>query len=155
MEMSDAQATPREVRYEPHAKPRYDPLLGKVVRAADVPGYELEQLSGNPHDQGTDWGLFGPSVNGAREFSGGIFKMAPNQVHPPHYHPVGPEIYYIVEGTCLVLVDDEWIEAGPETAIYLPEGTVHAVRTRDDESVTIVYTYDERGDAPVSTVWLE
>lgn len=153
--MSDSQATLKETTYQPIVKPQCDPLLGKVVRTADVPGFEIEQLSGNPHDQGVDWGLFGPAVNGAKEFSGGIYKMAPNQVHPPHYHPVGPEFYYIVEGSCLIQVDEEMIEARPETAIYLPEGTVHAVWTREDESVTIFYTFRERSDAAVTTVWLE
>jgi quercetin dioxygenase-like cupin family protein len=125
------------------------------VRVADQPSYQIAELTGNPNDQGTDWSLLGPKVNGATEFSIGLYKMSPNQIHPPHYHPVGPEFYYIVSGTCLMQVDNEEIEVGAETAIYLPEGTIHAVRTRADESVTILYGFDERADADVATVWLE
>jgi putative monooxygenase len=135
--------------------PRHDPPLGKIVRVADRPSYRLDEVTGNPHDQGIDWALLGPRINGAREFSVGVYTMGPNQVHPRHFHPVGPEFYYIVSGSCLVRVDDEEVEAGPETAIYLPEGTVHGVRTRDGESVTILYGFDERSDAAKSTVWLE
>ncbi len=153
--MSDAETGLKEVTYEAPVKSRFDPGLGKVVRTADVPGYEIEQLSGNPYDQGIDWGLTGPRVNGAPEFTIGIYKMGPNQVHPPHYHPVGAEFYYIVEGTCLVQVDNEKIEVGPETAIYLPEGTVHAVWTRPDESVTIFYGFDEQPGVEITSVWLE
>src|SRR4051794_18120140 len=144
-----------EVTYTSPIISRHEPLLGKVVRVAKQHGYQIAELTGNPHDQGTDWALLGPEIKGAREFSLGLYKMEPNQTHPPHYHPVGPEFYYIVSGSCLVRVDDEEIEVGPETAIYLPEGTVHAVRTRADETVTILYGYDERPDADISTVWLE
>jgi quercetin dioxygenase-like cupin family protein len=147
-------STPREVTYQPWL-PTFEPLLGKVVRTTDVPAVPLARQSGNPHDEGTDWGLLGPWINGAAEFSVGVFTMEPNQTHPPHYHPIGPEFYYIAAGSCLVQVDDEMIEAGPEMAIYLPEGTVHAVWTRDGESVTIVYGFDERPDTRVTTVWLE
>lgn len=150
----NSEPNPREVTYQAW-HPTYDQPLGKVVRTTDVASYELDTLSGNPHDQGADWALLGPSINGASEFSVGVFKMTPNQIHPPHYHPVGPEFYFIVAGSCLLQIDDEKREVGPETAIYLPEGTVHAVWTRDDESVTILYGFDERADARVTTVWLE
>jgi quercetin dioxygenase-like cupin family protein len=144
-----------EVTYTPTVIPRHDPPLGKIVRVADQPGYRLDELTGNPHDQGTDWELIGPEINGATEFAVGLYTMAPNQVHPPHYHPVGPEFYFVVSGTCLVRVDDEEVAVGPQTAIYLPEGTVHGVRTRDDESVTILYGFALRADAKKSTIWLE
>ena len=144
-----------EVTYARAVVPRGDPLLGKIVRVADRPSYTLEEVTGNPHDQGTDWALLGPLINGAQEFSVGVYTMRPNQVHPPHYHPVGPEFYYIISGSCLLRVDDEEVEVGPETAIYLPEGTVHGARTRAGETVTILYGFDLRDDEPVSTVWLE
>jgi quercetin dioxygenase-like cupin family protein len=143
------------VTYEPAVAVRHDPLLGKVVRAADVRGYTLAEVTGNPNDQGIDWALIGPAINGAAEFSGGVYTMGPDQVHPPHFHPVGPELYYIVAGSCLVQVDNEEFEVGPETAIYIPESSVHAVRTRPGESVTIFYAFALRPDAMTSTVWLE
>jgi len=144
----------RAVTYPAWFPTRESPL-GKIVRTADVPAHSLDVLSGNPHDQGTDWTLLGPAINGATEFTVGLFRMEPNQVHPPHYHPIGPEFYYIVAGSCLLQVDDEIREVGPETAIYLPEGTVHAVWTREHESVTILYGFDERPGEGVTSVWLE
>ena len=144
-----------EVTYPRVVVRRSEPLLGKIVRVADRPGYTLEEVTGNPHDQGTDWALLGPLINGAQEFFVGVFTMAPDQIHPAHYHPVGPEFHYIVSGSCVVRVDDEEVEVGPETAIYLPEGTVHGARTRPGETVTILYGFDQRADAEVSTVGLE
>lgn len=143
-----------EVRYDAWL-PSYAPLMGKVINASQVEGFDIEKLSGNPHDQGRDWGLMGPWVNAAAEFSAGIYKMSPNQVHPPHYHPESPELYYIVEGSCLVQVDDQIHDVGPETAIYLPINCVHAVWTRDDESVTIFYVFQEQPGVEVVSIWLE
>ena len=60
----------------------HEPLLGKVVRVAEQHGYQIAELTGNPHDQGTDWALLGPEINGATEFSLGLYKMEPNQIHP-------------------------------------------------------------------------
>ncbi len=148
------QTGPREVRYSSWL-PTFDPQPGKVVRKADMPGFALSRLSGNPADEGTDWGLIGPWINGVAEFSVGVFTMAPNQSHPPHYHPDNAEFYYVISGTCLIRVDDETIEVGPETALYFPAGSVHAVWTRADETATILYAFDERRDARVTSVWLE
>ncbi len=153
--MAEDQAPPtREVTYQSWL-PTFAPPLGKIVRIADVPAHDLATLSGNPRDEGTDWGLIGPWINGASEFSVGVFTMTPNQTHPPHYHPIGPEFYYIVAGSCLLLVDQERHEVEAGTAAYLPEGTVHAVWTRDEESVTILYAFAERSETRVTTVWQE
>ena len=46
-----------------------------------------------------------------------------------------------------------YAEAG--TAIYLPEGTKHAVRTGPDESVTILWVFDEGDSERITTTWLE
>lgn len=153
--MTNKDAPPlREVRYEAWL-PSYAPLLGKVVNSSHVVGNDLAKVSGNPHDQGCDWGLMGPWVNGSTEFSAGVFKMSPDQVHPPHYHPHSPELYYIVAGSCLVQVDDTIHDVGPETAIYLPVGCVHAVWTRKNESVTIFYAFQEQPGVRVVSIWLE
>lgn len=83
-----------EVIYEGSVVRRWNPLLGHIVRAADMPSHAIHELTGNPHDQGTDWALAGPSINGAAEFFFGLYKTTPNQIHPPHYHPVGPEYVF-------------------------------------------------------------
>jgi quercetin dioxygenase-like cupin family protein len=153
--MADQTRGKAGVTYEPAVSLHHDPLLGNVVRSSDVPGYSLAEVTGNPHDQGTGWALIGPSINGAAEFSGGIYTMGPGQVHPPHYHPVGPELYYIVTGSCLVQLDNDEFEVGSDTAIYIPEGSVHAVSTRPNESVTIFYVFALHPDTQKSTVWLE
>ena len=81
--------------------------------------------------------------------------LEPNEYHPRHYHSRGSEFYYVLEGSCLVTVDDEIVEATPGTAFYLPEGTVHSVRTRENESVSLLYGFDEGISENISVTWLE
>jgi quercetin dioxygenase-like cupin family protein len=126
----------------------------KITRLAEEPSSPVAQVTGHPQDEGVDCALIARHINGATEFLVGIYRMAANQLHPRHMHPRGAEFYYVVEGSCLVTVDDDEIEATAGTAVYLPEGTVHAVRTRRDESVTILYAFDEGDANDIATTWL-
>lgn len=129
--------------------------LRKVTRLGEEPFVDVDRLTGHPHDQGRACELIGLGANGATDLSLGVYVLAPNEYHPRHYHARGTEFYYILEGSCQVTVDDEIIEATPGTAIYLPEGTVHAARTREHESVVILYGFDEGIGENVAVTWLE
>jgi quercetin dioxygenase-like cupin family protein len=112
-------------------------------------------VQGHPDDKGTSWALIARYVNGAEEFDFGVYKLDPDEYHPRHYHPAAAEFYYIIEGSCLVTVDGEEVEARPGTAIYLPSGTVHAVRTRPGETMTMVYGFSCGDFRDAGTTWLE
>jgi quercetin dioxygenase-like cupin family protein len=127
----------------------------KVVRLSDVPEFAVSEVTGHPPDQGRNWELIARAVNGSVDLNLGVYSMGPNQLHPPHYHPLKSEFYYILEGSCLVRVDDEEIEGTPGTAFYLPAGTVHAVRTRASEQMTLLYGFPCGDFREAGTVWLE
>lgn len=126
-------------------------LLRKVIRPGEEPELDIRAY-GNPNDQGWDVALIGPNVNGALDLQLGHYRLEPEQYHPRHYHPFGAEFYYVLEGTCLITVDDDVIEASPGFTFYLPARTVHAVRTRPGETARLLYGYDRNG---VGAVWLE
>jgi len=115
----------------------------------------ISNVQGNPDDQGIFWPLIARYVNGAEEFDFGVYKLEANEYHPRHFHPAGAEFYYIVEGSCLVTVDDDEVEATPGTAIYLPAGTIHAVRTGSEQGMTMVYGFSSGDFRDVGTTWLE
>lgn len=129
--------------------------LRKVTRLSEERFVPVDHATGHPGDQGRDCGLIGSHVNGATDLSLGVYRLAPNEYHPRHYHARGTEFYYVMAGSCLITVDDDEVEAGPGTAVYLPEGTVHAVRTRASETVTILYGFDEGIAEHISVTWLE
>jgi quercetin dioxygenase-like cupin family protein len=129
--------------------------LRKVTRLSEQPGLSLTGVQGHPLDQGTFWPLIARYVNGAEEFDFGVYRLEADEYHPRHFHPAQAELYYIVEGSCLVTVDDAEVEATPGTAIYLPRGTVHAVRTRAGETMTMVYAFSCGDFRDAGTTWLE
>ena len=129
--------------------------LRKITRLSEEPSHPVAAATGHPRDEGQDCDLVGRHVNGATELSMGVYRMEPNQLHPLHYHRSGAELYYIIEGSCAITVDDDEVAAEAGTAIYLPEGTKHAVRTGPDESVTILWVFDEGDSERITTTWLE
>ena len=129
--------------------------LQLVTKLSDATPVNLAELQGNPNDKGTIWTLISRYVNGAEEFDFGIYRLNEDEYHPLHLHPAGAEFYYIVEGSCLVTVEDRVVEAGAGTAIYLPPGTRHAVRTRRGEVMTMVYGFSSGDFRDAGTTWLE
>jgi quercetin dioxygenase-like cupin family protein len=129
--------------------------LRKVTRLSEEEFVDIAPSSGHPRDQGRDCELIGATTNGATDLALGVYTLQPNEYHPRHFHSRGAEFYYVLEGSCLVTVDDEIVEGTPGTAIYLPEGTIHAVRTRENESVTILYGFDEGILENITVTWLE
>jgi len=45
----------------------------------------------------------------------------------PHYHPLTEEIYYILEGSGRMQIDDESRDVGPGDAIAIPPGASHQI----------------------------
>lgn len=129
--------------------------LRLVTRLSEEPGVRLADIQGHPDDGGTAWALVARYVNGAEEFDFGVYSLEAEEYHPRHFHPAGAEFYYIVEGSCLVTAGDDQVEATPGTAIYLPPGTVHAVRMRPGERVKMVYGFSSGDFRDTGTTWLE
>jgi quercetin dioxygenase-like cupin family protein len=129
--------------------------LRKVTRLQDAEPVNLADIQGNPDDKGTVWSVIARYVNGAEEFDFGVYRLKEDEYHPLHYHPAGAELYYILEGSCQITVDGELVEAAPGTAVYLPPGTRHAVRTRPGETMTMVYCFSSGDFRDAGTTWLE
>lgn len=45
----------------------------------------------------------------------------------PHYHPLSEEIYFLLEGTATMRVEDEVRQVGPGDAIAIPPGQRHQI----------------------------
>lgn len=131
---------------------RRDAQLQKIIGSGEAPCYQIGELTGHPRDEGLNCRLVAPEVNGSTDLVVGLFSQAPNQYHPRHVHPEAAEFYYVLEGSCLMTVDGEEVEAKTGMTFYFPRGTVHAMRTRDHESVATIFGFD-RPDG--GTTWLE
>jgi oxalate decarboxylase/phosphoglucose isomerase-like protein (cupin superfamily) len=103
---------------------------------------------------GFDWGrltlTFGPEVNGAARFSGGLVDVAPGSGHARHNHPGAEEIILVIEGTGQQMVEDERgtpmvREVGPGCTIFVPESRFHSTLNTGDRPMKLFVVYSPAG----------
>jgi len=119
-----------------------------------VSGVPINHSAGHEHDQGSVQRLISKAVNGSPDILATVFSMDRNQYHPLHAHPDLGELYFILEGACEVRVGDQlkWVEA--QTAIYVPRGTPHSLRTKS-ETVKFLLVFPEGDRTKVKKIWLD
>ncbi|MFI0848362.1 cupin domain-containing protein [Mesorhizobium sp. IMUNJ 23232] len=49
-----------------------------------------------------------------------------------HSHEANDEIFYVIEGTAVLLVGDRWIDAPRGSFFFIPAGTTHDFANRSD-----------------------
>jgi oxalate decarboxylase/phosphoglucose isomerase-like protein (cupin superfamily) len=125
--------------------------LRKVTHLRNTEPTDIGVVSAIRGDQGTLWELIASYVNGATDFTFGIYRMEPHQTHAKHYHPAGTEFYYVLEGRASIIVDDEVVDAEAGTCVYLPAYTVHAIST-GDEPMLMAYGYNRADFREVGTI---
>jgi quercetin dioxygenase-like cupin family protein len=125
-----------------------------IQPVSGVPGVPINHTEGHEHDQGSVHRMVSKAVNGSPDLLATVFTMTPHQYHPLHAHPELGELYFILEGACEVRVGPEvkWVEA--QTAIYVPKGTPHSLRTKG-ESVKFLLVFPEGDRLKVKKVWVE
>jgi len=57
-----------------------------------------------------------------------LFRYEPGQVGPQHSHQRETEIYFTIEGTGIVEVDNKEYEVKQMTILYIPPGAIHQSR---------------------------
>ena len=66
---------------------------------------------------------------------------APNAGPPPHIHYDCDELFYILAGHFRFLVGERTVTAPPGTFVFVPRGTVHAVRNIGTEPGKVLAAY--------------
>jgi quercetin dioxygenase-like cupin family protein len=119
-----------------------------------VPAEPINHSEGHEHDQGTVQRVISKAVNGSPDILATVFSMTPHQYHPLHAHPELGELYFILEGACEVRVGPRTEWATAQTAIYVPKGTPHSLRTKD-QSVKFLLVFPEGDRSKVKKIWVE
>jgi quercetin dioxygenase-like cupin family protein len=73
-----------------------------------------------------------------------IAKLGPGRAIAPHADPM-EEIYFIANGHGEMTVDEERKQVGPGDAIWIPAGSVHALRNNGDEACVILVVASPNG----------
>jgi quercetin dioxygenase-like cupin family protein len=70
----------------------------------------------------------------------GVFEVLPGGELVPHHH-APQEVYYVVQGRAELFRDGSWEPLRRGDVAYIPGGTVHGVRNRGAEPITIVWVF--------------
>lgn len=104
-----------------------------VINVKDV---EAKQIMGGPIRP-----VVNPETVGSKNmvFALGVFD--PGEGLVPHVHPESEEVYYVTQGRGTVYVGEVKNETPIEAdmALYIPPGTVHAVRNTGEERLEIAF----------------
>ncbi|MEA2180450.1 MAG: hypothetical protein QOG77_3747 [Solirubrobacteraceae bacterium] len=83
-------------------------------------------------------------VKATGEQTGGSFFLSESTLAPgftgpaPHRHRELHDMFYVLEGTLTLRLDDRTIEAGPGTFVGVPPGVVHTFRNDSDGPVRVL-----------------
>jgi quercetin dioxygenase-like cupin family protein len=87
-------------------------------------------------------------VTGA-ETGGAYFAMEalvpPGGGPPPHIHRYEDETFYIVEGECSLLLEEDWITAGAGDFVNVPRGVMHRFENRSARAMRMIVTFTPAG----------
>jgi oxalate decarboxylase/phosphoglucose isomerase-like protein (cupin superfamily) len=84
--------------------------------------------------------LFGPEDSNDLIF--GIAKLPPGEEHLLHHHEDAPELYFVLEGRGVFMVNEEVRDCTPGTGIYMPAGSRHSVKNHGDKMLIFFFAYD-------------
>ncbi len=97
---------------------------------------------------GTIKRMFNPESAGTDQMTFSVGYFSPGEGLRSHIHPVSEEVYYVVRGRGTVYLGEEgesW-EVQPDTALYIPPGTVHGVKNTGEERLVICFFVAPGGD---------
>lgn len=105
----------------------------KVIRLSEV---KTEKILGGPIKP-----VVNPKTVGSKNlvFALGVFNVGEGLV--PHIHPQSEEVYYVIRGKGTVYVGEERKETPiePDMTLYIPPGTIHAVKNTGKEKLVIAF----------------
>ena len=69
----------------------------------------------------------------------GLLCYEPGQSTPVHHHPKQDEIFYVVEGSGQMIVDNEKVSLHPTSLIFLPAQASHGITAATDSRLVILF----------------
>ena len=128
---------------------------GYLLRRQDLAWEVISQLNLNPADEGLVQRLAGRSISNdpTDEFNIGIYRMTSGMKHPLHAHASSAEFYYVLDGEAHFTVGDHTAVSGTGTAIYIPAGMPHAIKSVEGQEMELLYFFSNPDIAAVGTRW--
>ena len=74
----------------------------------------------------------------AEKYSVSEWWLEPNTKGPGAHHHDEDDLFYVIEGTMSILLDDSWIEAPRGSFVLAPGGTTHDFENRSDRRAGVL-----------------
>jgi quercetin dioxygenase-like cupin family protein len=84
--------------------------------------------------------LLSSDVTPTSGVSVGTFEMPPGSANDPHHHEP-PEVYYVIEGSGEVLLDEEWKPLSKGDVVFIPGGITHGTRNLGNGPCKIFWAF--------------
>jgi mannose-6-phosphate isomerase-like protein (cupin superfamily) len=83
--------------------------------------------------------LFSGDVTPTAGLTSGVAELSAGEALAVHRHPPD-EVYFVIEGAGVVTLDDREHDVGPGSAVFIPGGTRHGVRSTGAGPLRLFYT---------------
>jgi mannose-6-phosphate isomerase-like protein (cupin superfamily) len=80
-----------------------------------------------------------------------VYSFRPWQALPVHRHPRNEEVFFVVSGEGIFIVDRDEMSVGPSTAVYVPATSVHSILSAENDLKVI----SVQGPAPIESIYLD
>ncbi|MCX8188323.1 MAG: cupin domain-containing protein [Nitrososphaeria archaeon] len=69
----------------------------------------------------------------------GLLRVPSNGIFPKHVHPEKEEIYYILSGSGLLMVEDSELNVTKGDAVYISGNVQHGLKNVSEEALVVLY----------------
>lgn len=84
-----------------------------------------------------------------------VVTIPPKTKQRPHHHNEQTEIFYILEGECLIFINDQEFLAKPGDAFVCDPGDVHNLWNKSDKEFKLIVFKVNRPENHEDTLWSE
>ena len=103
------------------------------LEAADINTCTVYNLPGR------DWFyMLGPQNSQTRNLTFGLAEFPGNTLASTHTHDTQEEILYTISGVGAIIAGEQEVRMEPGTAVFIPPGLAHQIRTDGDEPLQVV-----------------
>ena len=79
---------------------------------------------------------------GSRRFTGlGLLEIPPGGMFPQHTHPEREEIYYVLSGSGVLMIEDEEVPATEGLALYVSGDVPHGIKNQTDKPLMVLFVH--------------
>lgn len=84
-----------------------------------------------------------------------VVTIPPKTKQQPHYHNKQTEIFYILEGECLIIINNQEFLAKPGDAFVCDPGDIHNLWNKSDEEFKLAVFKINSPENHEDSVWVE